>query len=271
MTMMMGSGPFGHRPGGTFSFDRTGLDHVLYFEPSPRRVRTTFNGEVVADSRRMMLMHESRHLCVYYFPEGDVRMDLLEATDHATRCPVKGDASYWSVVVGERVAENAAWSYPRPIDGAPRIDGYVALVWEAMDAWFEEEAEISGHARDPYHRIDVLPTSRQIRIAVGGEVVAETARARVLFETGLPPRWYIPPDDVREDLLIPDDTTSQCPYKGTPDYRSLKLGDRVEKGLVWTYREPLREAADVAGLLCFYDERVDLEVDGELQGERQAA
>ena len=133
MTLTIGTGPFGEQ-GGTFNFDRGVLRrHTLYFEDSPRRVRVMFGGETVADSKRAKLMHETGHLPVYYFPSEDVRMELLEESDHATHCPFKGDASYWSVKVGDRVAENAAWGYPEPIGSAPPLAGYVAFYWNKME------------------------------------------------------------------------------------------------------------------------------------------
>jgi uncharacterized protein (DUF427 family) len=128
MALTVGTGPFGERSNGTFNFDTEMLQpHTLYLEDSPRRVRVVFNGETVVDSKRAKLLHESGHLPVYYFPEEDVRMDLLEESDHTTYCPFKGDASYWSVRVGSRVSENAVWSYPEPIDSAPPIAGYLAF------------------------------------------------------------------------------------------------------------------------------------------------
>jgi uncharacterized protein (DUF427 family) len=266
MTLTIGTGPFGDQGEKTFNFDvQAPGDHVLYFEDSPRRVRVVFGGETVADSRRVKLMHETRYLPVYYFPEEDVRMDLLEATDHTTRCPFKGDASYWSVRVGEKVAENAVWSYPEPIETAPPIAGYLAFYWRKMDHWYEEAEEVFVHPRDPYHRVDVLESSRHVKVSVNGEVVAETDRPAILFETGLPPRYYIPPEDVREDVLVPSDKHTQCPYKGIASYHSVEAGGETVKNLVWHYPEPIAAAAKIRDNLSFFNEKVDLEVDGETQ------
>jgi uncharacterized protein (DUF427 family) len=266
MTLTIGTGPFGDQGDKTFNFEvRAPRDHVLYFEDSPRRVRVMFGGETVADSRRVKLMHEKGLLPVYYFPEEDVRMDLLEESEHTTHCPFKGDASYWSVRVGDKVAENAVWSYPDPIDSAPQLGGYLAFYWRRMDHWFEEDEEIFVHPRDPYHRVDVLESSRHVKVRVNGEVVAETQRPKVLFETGLPPRYYIPPEDVREDVLIKSQKTTQCPYKGIASYWSVEArGERVED-LVWYYPEPISEAAKIKGHLAFFNEKVHLEVDSEEQ------
>ena len=263
MTLTIGTGPFGDQGDKTFNFEvRAPRDHVLFFEDSPRRVRVMFGGETVADSRRVKLMHEQGHLPVYYFPRGDVRRDLLEATGHTTHCPFKGDASYWSVRVGDRVVENAVWGYPEPIDSAPPLADYLAFYWRMMDHWYEEDEEIFVHPRDPYHRVDVLESSRHVKVSLNGEVVAETERPKILFETGLPPRYYIPPEDVREEALVPSDKETQCPYKGVASYYSVEADGRRVEDLVWYYAEPIPEAAKIKGHLAFFNEKVDLEVDG---------
>src|SRR5215212_9978774 len=142
MTLTIGTGPFGKHSSGTFNFDTSVLQpHTLYFEASPRRVRAVFNGETVADSRRVKLMHEAGLLPIYYFPEEDVRTDLLEESDRTTHCPFKGDASYWSVRLEDRVAENAVWTCPEPLDSAPPLRGYLAFYWRKMDHWYERDEE----------------------------------------------------------------------------------------------------------------------------------
>jgi uncharacterized protein (DUF427 family) len=260
----MGTGPFGHRPGGVFNFDAPRED-VLYFEDSPRWIRGTLAGETVVDSRHAKLLHETGHLPVYYFPEGDIRMDLLEPTDHSTHCPLKGDASYWSIRVGERTSENGAWAYREPIERARPLAEFIAFHWWAMDQWWEEDEEVFVHPRDPYHRVDVLPSSRHVRVFVNGELVAESHRPHILFETGLPPRYYLPRQDVDAAALVAIENRSRCPYKGIASYWSLEAGGELERALVWSYPEPLEAVREIAGLVCFFNERVDLEVDGELQ------
>jgi uncharacterized protein (DUF427 family) len=264
MALTVGTGPFGKQSRGVFNFDRD-QDHVLYFEDSPRRVRAAFAGETVFDTRRAKLLHETGHLPVYYIPLEDVREDLLSPTDHRTTCPVKGQASYWSVRVGDRAAENAAWSYPEPLAGAPPLGGHVAFFWEKLDAWFEEDEQILVHPRDPYHRVDVLDSSRNVRVRIDDELVADSGRPKLLFETGLPTRYYLPRDDVRTDLLVPSGTVTRCPYKGLASYWSVARTDGGAADVVWSYAAPLDGATKIAGLLCFFNERVDLEVDGEPQ------
>jgi uncharacterized protein (DUF427 family) len=265
MTLTVGTGPFGHLPAGEFNREIGERNGLIYFEDFPRRMRASFGGETVVDSRHAKLLHEHGHLPILYFPQTEIRMELLEATDHSTRCPYKGEASYWSVRVGDRVSENAAWSYPDPIEGAPPLSGHLAFYWDKMDEWLEEDEPAIIHMRDPYHRVDVLDTSRHVEVSVGGEVVAETRRARVIFETGLPPRWYFPREDVREELLEPSDKRTGCAYKGFASYWTVRGGGEVEDDVVWTYTEPRRDVERIKDRLAFFNERVDLRVDGELQ------
>jgi uncharacterized protein (DUF427 family) len=129
-----------------------------------------------------------------------------------------------------------------------------------MDHWYEENEEVFVHARDPYHRIDVIQSDRHIRISLEGQVLAETRRAVGLFEASLPARWYIPREDVLAELE-PSDTHTGCPYKGTASYYSVKLEDgSIRKDLIWYYEDPLPEVGRIAGLLCFYNEKVELEL-----------
>ncbi len=240
------------------------IRNKVALEPSPRWVRVFFNGQPVADSRRVLLMRELGHLPVYYFPLEDVRTEYLEPTDHRTHCPHKGDARYWTVRMGERQVENAAWAYPEPAPGAPDLGGYLAFYWDKMDAWFEEDEQVYVHPRDPYKRIDALPSSRHVQVVVGAEVVADTHRPALLFETGLPTRYYIPLTDVRVDLLVPSEKKSQCPYKGIASYYSVKVGDQVFPDLAWYYPFPIPECPKIQNLVCFFNEHVDaIIVDGE--------
>jgi len=258
---MYGRGPFSREPAGTFNFEPPPPGSVLYLEPSPKRVRVILGGEVIADSQAAMLLHESGHQPVYYFPRADVRAEVLEPSERHTHCPKKGDASYYSVRVGERFEEAIAWYYPDAIPSAPpALRDMIAFYFRRMDRWLEEDEEIRGHPRDPYHRIDILRTSREVRISVEGVELAHTTHARALFETGLPARWYIPREDVSAELL-PSETTTHCPYKGDASYYSVDVSDGED--LVWYYPEPFPGALPIAGLLAFYNERVDIELDGE--------
>ena len=263
MALTVGSGPFGTKSEGEFNFDTGVLQaHTLYFEKAHKRVRAVFNGEVVADSDHARMLHETGHLPLYYFPYDDVNPEFLEETDHTTHCPFKGDAAYWTIKVGDREAENAVWGYPEPLEQSPWLSGYVSIYFDAMDRWLEEEEEISGHPRDPYHRVDVRSSSRRVKVSVNGETVAETDRPMILFETGLPPRYYIPPEDVDASLLTPSETHTECPYKGIASYWSVEANGATAEDVAWSYPEPLPEAAKATGHLCFYGEGVDTEVEG---------
>ncbi len=270
MGLMTATGPLSARPAGRFNFEPPAPGRALYLEPSPKRVRVVVGGQTIADSRRAMLLQEGGHQPVYYFPAQDVRTDVLQRSDHHTHCPKKGEASYWSIQVGDRVVKDAAWFYPSPLPEASFLDGLIAFYFRKMDQWLEEDEEIFGHPRDPYHRIDVLPTSRLVRISLEGELLAESSSAVALFESNLPPRWYLPAGDVGA-ALEPSATDTLCPYKGRASYHSVRLGDgRVVEDLVWYYRDPLPEVGRIKDRLCFWDEKVDVELDGEAQ-ERPAS
>jgi uncharacterized protein (DUF427 family) len=261
MGLMTGSGPLSKRPAGSFNFEPPPPGRALYLEPTPKRVRVQLGGETIADSRRAMMLHESGLQPIYYFPPKDVRMDVLEEGDRHTHCPKKGDASYYTIRVGEKVVENGAWYYPEVLpDAPPALRGLIAFYFDRMDSFLEEDEEIRVHPRDPYHRVDVLATDRHVRVSLDGELLAETRRALALFESNLPPRWYIPREDVVAELE-PTDTVTRCPYKGTAGYYSVNGNE----DLVWYYADPLPEVGRIKGLLCFFNERVEIVLDGELQ------
>jgi uncharacterized protein (DUF427 family) len=268
MSLMIGTGPFGPHPAGEWNLEYDGPAHALYLHPHTRRLRAVFAGETVLETLRPLLLHETGHLPRYYIPREDVRWELFERSDHTTHCPFKGDARYWTLRVGDRVAENVAWNYPEPIEGAPAIADLVSLYWDPLDHWYEEDEEVYVHPRDPFHRVDVLPTSRRVRVMLDGVELADTERAQVLYETGLPARWYIPPEDVRLEELEPaEGIQTRCPYKGvTSGYWSA--GD--EEAVAWSYAEPLAAVAPIAGHLAFFNERVDIEVGG-IEQERGAS
>ncbi|MGH3903046.1 MAG: DUF427 domain-containing protein [Pseudonocardiaceae bacterium] len=236
--------------------------HRLLFDPFPRRVRALFAGEPVLDTTRGMLLHESNLLPQLYVPREDVDTDLLRGSDRTTHCPFKGDAAYWSLVAGGRTADNALWAYPEPSDAASWLRGYLAPYWRPMDAWFDEDEEVQGHLRDPYHRVDARPSSRQVEVLAGDEVIAQTRRSVVLSETGLPNRFYVPSQDVRADVLELSATHTVCPYKGTASYRSLRTPRGLITDAAFCYPEPLDGVRPVAGLLCFLAEGIETRVDG---------
>lgn len=232
-------------------------------EDGSKRVRTYLGGELVADTVRPKLVWEVPGYPAYYLPQSDVRMELLTPTGRAERSPSRGEARYFTVKGGDRVAVDAAWHYPdSPIE---ELRGLVRFDWEAMDAWFEEDEEVYVHPRSPYTRVDILSSSRHVEVVLNHVKVADSHQPRLLFETGLPPRFYLPLVDVRMDLLIPSSKITRCPYKGTAAYWSVRADGEVFEDVAWTYKTPLLESVKIAGLACFYNERVDLYVDGVLQ------
>lgn len=229
-----------------------------HWEPSPRWVRVQFGGEFVADSRRVFLAWEGGgSRLFYYFPREDVRQDFLVETGRTSK-----DRTSWHVQVGEQRADNAAWSYTEAPEGLAGIEGYIAFRWDKMDHWFEEEEEVVVHPRDPYSRVDTIPSSRHVRVEIDGVTVADTKRPFLLFETHLPTRYYIPQEDINMALLAPTDSRTVCPYKGIASYWSAKVGQTEHKDIVWGYPDPIAETPKIKYLLSFYNEKVDIFVDG---------
>jgi uncharacterized protein (DUF427 family) len=231
-------------------------------EPSAKRVRAFLAGRLVADTRHPSLVWEVPYYPAYYLPLRDVTAGLAP-TGRTEHSPSRGDAVLYDVQVDGAVAPGAARRYPNsPLEA---IRGLVRLEWAAMSEWLEEDEPVYTHPRDPYHRVDILASSRHVRVEVDGTTVADSARPVMLFETGLPPRYYLPLPDVRTDLLVPSATETHCPYKGTATYWSVDAGQGARPDLAWAYRAPLAESQKIAGLACFYDEKTDVYLDGELQ------
>jgi uncharacterized protein (DUF427 family) len=243
-----------------------GSDHPRYLlEPSPRRVRVMFGGEFLADSSRVQLLFETGKLPVYYFPERDVRREFLCDSGREDSDPVKGRTAFFDIKTGADAAHEAAWRCAGNPAAGTDISDLIAFDWNAMDAWFEEDEQVFVHARDPYHRVDVVESSRHVAVAIDGIALADSRRPMMLFETGLPTRYYLPKLDVRLALLERNDVHTACPYKGTADYFSVRSDGRVIENIAWCYEAPIPEMPKIAGRLCFYNEKVDLEIDGELQ------
>jgi uncharacterized protein (DUF427 family) len=210
-----------------------------------------------------LLVWEVPYYPAYYFPRDDVRMELLTPSGRTSQSRSRGQVSYFDIKGGDRLAVDSAWQHAEsPVEELRHL---IRFDWNAMDAWFEEDEQIDVHPRDPYSRVDILNSSRHVEVVVNGVKVAESRQPRLLFETGLPTRYYLPLVDVRMDLLRPSTKTTRCPYKGTATYWSAEAGDQLVEDLVWTYRTPLLESIKIAGLACFFNERVDLFVDGERQ------
>jgi uncharacterized protein (DUF427 family) len=234
----------------------------IRLEPGAKRVRAFLGGEVVVDTARPTLVWEVPYYPAYYVPLADVRAEL-QPDGEAVHSPSRGEGRTFTVRTGGGEAPGGALRYvDSPIE---ELRDLIRLDWHAMDAWFEEDEEVFTHPRDPYTRVDILASSRHVRVEVGGVTVAESASPRLLFETGLPVRYYLPKPHVRLDLLVPSDTVTHCPYKGEAEYWSVRAPDGVHDNLAWSYRTPLPESQKLAGLIAFYNEKLDIFVDGVLQ------
>jgi len=260
MSLTLGKGPLAGRPGGAFNFSLDGAPpHRIYFEAFPARLRGLVGDTVVVDTQGARLLHETAIKPVAYVPLADVDSSLLTRTDTSTHCPFKGDASYWSLTVGDRVVEDALWAYEEPLPEADWLRGYGAFYWDKLDTWLVEDEPVAA-LRDPYHRVDVRPGSRPVVVRAAGEVVARSARPLMLFETGLPPRVYVPRDDVAERVLQPAERRTHCPYKGDATYWSVRADGRLLQDAAWSYEEPFDESARIAGHVSFDGEDVEVEL-----------
>ena len=233
-------------------------------EPTPRWIRIRMGEDLIADSRRARLHVQygpgelpRSFLPTYYVPADDVVPGALVE-------PVEDESglTVWSVRAGDRRADGAAWMHRRPPEPLEALAGMVTFSWSEPLTWFEEEERLLAHARDPHKRVDVVPSSRAVRIEVDGVLLAESRRPLLLFETTLPVRYYLPPGDVRVEL-VPSQSRSVCPYKGVASWWSARIGDRLLEDVAWSYPSPIPENPRIAGLICFRNERVDLTVDGE--------
>ncbi len=240
------------------------LNHPVRLEQTPRWVRVKIGDELVADSKRTLLLLEygPGRLPSYYFQEEDVRMDLLHPI-HLGRRDSK--TKYWSVKSETHVAEAAAWCLVDLPNELAALKGLITFKWGKPIRWYEEEEEVVIHARDPHKRVDVIVSSRHVRIEIGDQTVADTHNPFLLFETSLPTRYYIPRKDVRIDLLQPSDHTSYCPYKGKASYWSVKVGNHLVENIVWSYLNPIPECLKVKELFCFFNEKVNVYLDSELE------
>ena len=256
MTLTLGTGPLAGRPGGALNFSLDAAPkHRIYFEPYGRRLRAVIAGKTILDSTRAHLLHETGILPVAYVPLEDVDQALLEPAQTTTHCPFKGDARYWTLRAGDRTEPDFLWAYEDPLPEAGWLKGYAALYWDRVDEVYVEDEPALGHLRDPYHRVDALESSRRIRVTANGETVAETSRPVMVFETGLPPRAYVPRQDVVPGVLAASDTRTICPYKGEASYFHVA---GIEDG-AWSYEVPLPEALRAQGHVSFYGEGIAME------------
>lgn len=233
---------------------------VNQVEPVPRRIRGFLGGELVVDTVRALYVWESANYPQYYIPADDVRAGVLIDEGHVQRTrrgSVRAQSVHWGDIRRVGAARLVADS---PVDG---LNGTVRFEWSALDGWFEEDEQVFVHPRSPYVRVDALRSTRPVRIELDGLVLAESASPVMVFETGLPTRYYVARTEVDFEHLVPSATVTECPYKGTTTgYWSVVAGDTVHADLAWSYDFPTRQLSPIAGLVAFYNEKVDIVLDG---------
>ncbi|MCX4472579.1 DUF427 domain-containing protein [Micromonospora sp. NBC_01655] len=233
---------------------------VGHVEPVPRRIRAYVGGVPLLDTTGARYVWEMPPYPQYYVPLADVDRRLLVDEGRVERTP-RGTARVHGIRAGDTVRPSAARVLGD--DGPAALSGTVRFEWTALDAWFEEDEEVFVHPRSPYSRVDALRSTRRVRVELDGVPLAESAAPVLVFETGLPTRYYLDRTDVDLTRLVPSDTRTACPYKGrTTDYWSVRTDTAVHPDLAWSYGFPTGALGPVAGLIAFYNEHVDLVVDG---------
>jgi uncharacterized protein (DUF427 family) len=232
---------------------------LLFAEPLRRRMRVKLAGQWIADSENVIVLYEPGRYPVAYFPLPDIRPDVLVTEERATEHKDLGHTQWFTVRVGDRQAVHAAWQHIALQDHASELRGRVAFAWRAMDAFYEEDERIVGHASDPYHRIDMRQSSRHLVVKDGDKVVADTRRPIALYESGFAPRWYVPRQDIDESALTLVAGETFCPYKGLASY--YDIGAR--KKAAWSYTKAWPEVARVSNDVSFEPDEIDVFLDGK--------
>jgi len=231
---------------------------LLYAEPLRRRMRVRFGGAWIADSEDVLLLFEPGHYPMAYFREADVSPGTLQRTDHTTRHPDLGLTSWYMVRAGDKIAARGAWRHTELPAYANELQGRVAFAWPAMDAFYEEDERILGHAADSYHRIDIRQSSRQLVVRHHDRIVADTKRPIVLYESGFAPRWYVARADIDESAQTPVEHQTFCPYKGLCSY--YDIGDAHLAA--WSYRDAYSQVSRISDLVSFEPDIVSVQLDG---------
>jgi uncharacterized protein (DUF427 family) len=233
-------------------------ERLLYAEPLRRRMRVRFGGVWVADSEDVALLHEPGRYPVAYFPLSHITDGVLQPSEHAARHQDLGPTSWYTARVGEQSRPRAAWQHTDLPGFASELKGRVAFAWRAMDAFYEEDERIVGHAADAYHRIDIRQTSRHLVVRHGDQVIADTTRPLAMYESGFAPRWYVPRADVNESALTPATGQTFCPYKGLCSYYDITDAHRA----AWSYEDAFTEVGRVSDLVSFEPDKIEVYLDG---------
>ena len=259
-------GPLASGPAGRFLVPGTLPEPMLFAEPLRRRMRVRFGGEWIADSEDVVLLHEPGRYPVAYFPLAAVADGVLEPSGYITEHPGLGPVSWYTVRASGQAAQRGAWRHTGLPGHASELKERVAFGWRAMDAFYEEDERITGHAADPYHRIDIRQTSRRLVVRHGGRLVADTSRPLVLYESGFAPRWYVPRADTDEAALSPAKGQTFCPYKGLASYYDIAGADgtagTVARRAAWSYQDAYAEVGRISGLVSFEPDKAEVLLDG---------
>ena len=233
-------------------------ERLPYAEPLRRRMLVRFGGAWIADSDDVVLLHEPGRYPVAYFPLGAVTEGVLQPEEHVTRHADLGMTVWYTARAGQHSKPRAGWQHTDLPDFAGELKGRIAFAWRAMDAFYEEDERIAGHAADPYHRIDIRQTSRHLLVRDGDRVIADTTGPLALYESGFAPRWYVPAADVDQSALSPVPGQTFCPYKGLCSYYDIAGAHRA----AWSYRDAWPEAGRISGLISFEPDKVAVYLDG---------
>jgi uncharacterized protein (DUF427 family) len=250
-------GPLGGASIGRFLTAEPLPPRMLFAEPLRRRLRVRFADEWVADSEDAILLYEPGRYPVAFFPIPGIRPGVLVSENRTTQHRDLGDTNWFTVTIGGRSATHSAWEFTTLPEHASELRGRVAFAWRAMDAFYEEDERILGHAADPYHRIDIRQTCRRLVVRDGTTRIADTSRPVVLYESGFAPRWYVPREDVVEAALVPADGQTFCPYKGLASYYNIG----GHKGAAWSYPRAWPEVARVSNFVSFEPDKVEVYLD----------
>jgi uncharacterized protein (DUF427 family) len=231
---------------------------LLYVEPLRRRLRVRFGGGWIADSEHVLLLFEPGRYPVAYFPQTDISPEVLKRSEHTTRHADLGLTSWFSIKAGGQHATRAAWQHVDLPTYAGDLRERIAFAWRAMDAFYEEDERILGHAADSYHRIDIRLSSRSLVVRSEDRIIADSKQALVLFESGFAPRWYIPRSDIDQSALTPVEHQTFCPYKGLCSYYDIS-GARLA---AWSYRKAYSEVSRISDLVSFEPDTVSVQLDG---------
>ena len=253
-------GPLGRDPDGAFVTTSPMPERVLYVEPLRRRMSVELGGSVIARSDGAVILFEPARYPVAYFPRADIAAGALQATDRETTHEDLGETKWFDVAGGDgQLAHRAAWQHVDPPAQAGGLRERVAFGWRAMDAFYEEDERILGHAADPYHRIDIRGSSRHLVVRDGERDIADTQGPLVLYESGFAPRWYVPRADIVANALEPVEARTFCPYKGIASY--YNVGNA--RNAAWSYRAPVKEMDRITEFVSFYPEKLTITIDGE--------